>query len=81
MQQEVLPEKAGVLPPWQEVPREAIVTLDQLRAYKGIDLPILFLSYPWLDRAHPDPQGTMKETLAPLFAAVVRYLDAEGGGA
>jgi len=73
-------ETKGVLPAWQELPREAEVTLGALRAYTGVDLPILFLSYPWLDRSHPDPHGTMLQTLAPLLSAVVRYLDKGGGG-
>ena len=42
---EVLPEREGVVPAWQEVPPEALVTLDDLRhTTMGTFLPVLVLS-------------------------------------
>ena len=75
----VMAEKAGVLPAWQQLPPEAPVSVERLRAYTGVDLPILFFSYPWLDRAHPDPTGAMFGSVRPLLRAVVSYLDSGGG--
>jgi len=74
-------ERRGVLPAWQELPSGAEVSLTSLRAYTGVDLPIIFLSYPWLSREHPDPTGVLFASLLPLLEACNRYCDSEAGGA
>ena len=67
------------IPSWQALPPEAVVQKAQLEAYTGIGLPILVLSYPWLDRRHPDPHRQHLKTLRPLLNAIVAYCDEEGG--
>ena len=59
------------IPSWQALPPEAEVQKAQLEAYMGIGLPVLVLSYPWLDRRHPDPQRHHLKMLRPLLDAIV----------
>ena len=45
---EVMPEREGVIPAWQDVPPEAVVTLEDLRhTTMKLNLPIAVLSYGW----------------------------------
>lgn len=57
-----------------------MISLDSLRAYTGVDLPILFFSYPWLARHHPDPTGELFARVRPLLEAAIVYCDEEAGG-
>jgi hypothetical protein len=48
---EVMPERAGVVPAWQDVPPEAVVRLEDLRhTTMKLYLPIAVLSYGWAAR-------------------------------
>ena len=48
---EVMPEREGVIPAWQDVPPEAVVKLEDLRHTTMISfLPIAVLSYGWAAR-------------------------------
>ena len=48
---EVMPEREGVIPAWQDVPPEAVVKLDDLRHTTMMSfLPIAVLSYGWAAR-------------------------------
>ena len=48
---EVMPEREGVIPPWQDVPPEAVVKLEDLRhTTMELNLPIAVLSYGWAAR-------------------------------
>ena len=54
-----LGEAGGVVPRWQDVPIAARIdatSLWRLRRFRGFP-PIIVLSYPWLDRHHPDKHG------------------------
>ena len=58
---EVMPERKGVIPAWQDVPPEAVVTLEDLRhTTMQLFLPIAVLSYGWAARnqymASPRPE-------------------------
>jgi hypothetical protein len=69
-----LGEAGGVVPSWQECPREAFVSahnLWQLRCWGFINLPVLVLSYPWLDREHPDRLGEQLKRLVGVLRAFV----------
>lgn len=49
----VMPERRGVVPAWQQVPPDAVSTLEELQyssAYLSGHLPIAVLSYGWLPR-------------------------------
>lgn len=69
---EVMPEREGVVPAWQELPPQAVVTLAALRntTLLGI-LPIAVLSYGWASRAHPDPTGEQLRRLQPALEAML----------
>ena len=65
----------------QELPREAFVTVDQLRSATRIQdegLRILVLSYGWMTRLHPDPLGENLQRLAGVFALYSRTLGIHG---
>ena len=48
---EVMPEREGVIPAWQDVPPEAVVKLEDLRhTTMSLNLPIAVLSYGWAAR-------------------------------
>lgn len=69
-----LGEAGGVVPSWQECPREAFITVQslwQLRCWGFINLPVLVLSYPWLDREHPDRLGEQLKRLVGVLRAFI----------
>jgi len=69
---EVMPERNGVVPPWQQVPPEATVGLAQLRrTTMALQLPIGVMSYGWAARDHPDPTGEQLRRLVPALEAMV----------
>ena len=65
-----LGEAGGVVPRWQDVPAAARInaaSVWRLRRYDGV--PILVLSYPWLDRHHPDKHGATLRRILPILRA------------
>ena len=62
-----------VLPPWQLLPAEAMVSLAKLQQWGNDELPVGVLSYGWVSAAHPDPSGEQLQHLVPTLAAVVRF--------
>ena len=63
---EVMPERKGVVPAWQDVPPEAKLSLATLRDTPrgGYRLPIAVLSYGWAAKGHCDPSGALLRRLA-----------------
>ena len=49
----------GVIPAWQQLPKEAVVEVEKLRysSFREMMMPVGVLSYGWASRAHPDPTG------------------------
>ena len=63
----------GVVPAYQNVPPEAVVHLDDLRASTmPLMLPVAVLSYGWAARHHPDETGAQLQALVPALQAMVR---------
>ena len=63
---------AGVVPCWQDVPDAARINAAnvwRLRGYNSLGVPILVLSYPWLDRHHPDKLGATLQRILPILRA------------
>lgn len=69
---EVMRDREGIVPAWQELPADAEVKIEQLRASKwSSGLPIGVLSYGWASASHPDPTGEQLRNLVPLLEAIV----------
>ena len=69
---EVMPEREGVIPPWQLVPPEATVGLAELRrSTMELQLPVAITSYGWAAQRHPDPTGEQLQRLVPALEAMV----------
>ena len=69
---EVMPEREGVIPPWQLVPPEATVGLAELRrTTMAFQLPVAITSYGWAAQRHPDPTGEQLQRLVPALEAMV----------
>jgi len=69
---EVMPERKGVVPPWQLLPAEAKLDLATLRkTTMKFVLPIAVLSYGWAAPHHPDPTGAQLQRLVPVLEAMV----------
>jgi len=70
-----LAEAGGVVPRWQDLPHEAAIGPNEawrLRCWdRMFKLPVLVLSYPWLDAIHPDREGEQLRRLLPIFKAMV----------
>ena len=65
---EVMPERKGVEPAWQDVPPEAKLSLTALRkTTMGLKLPIAVLSYGWAGRGHCDPTEALLRRLKPVL--------------
>ena len=64
---EVMSERKGVVPAWQQLPPEAKLTLSQLRQTTMNVLPVAVLSYGWASRSHPDPTGHLLRRLIPVL--------------
>ena len=70
---EVMPERKGIVPPWQLVPPEAKVSLATLRrSTMTLCLPVCVLSYGWAAQNHPDPTGALLRRLKPVLEMMVR---------
>ena len=72
---EVMPERKGVVPAWQQLPPDAEVHLSELQTTTA-GLPVGVLSYGWASSSHPDPTGVQLQQLVPLLTAIVADLDA-----
>ena len=71
---EAMPEREGVVPPWQLLPPEAKVTLQELRQTKMYNgLPVAVLSYGWAAKGHPDPTGAQLRSLIPALRSMVKW--------
>lgn len=75
----------ATLPRNQDLPESAKITaanIDMLRNHswnRRFSLPVLVLSYPWLDRDHPDRNGAQLRAITPILQAMLRELSDEGG--
>ena len=67
------------MPRWQELPEAARITPANVwrlkaAAYDYGQLPVLVLSYPWLDKDHPDRMGETLRRVAPVLRAWLAYV-------
>ena len=70
----VMPEREGVVPAWQQLPSEAIVSLTQLRQTTCvIGLPVAVLSYGWAAKHHPDPTGEQLRRMLPALRSMKNF--------
>ena len=73
-----LADRGGILPRCQDVPAKAKVSLSEMEAWDDqYTVGVLVISYPWLDRNHPDPHGEQLRKLAfvmKAFAAKARTI-------
>ena len=64
----------GIVPSWKDVPASARINSSnvwRLRCWDAGDcLPVIVLSYPWLDKEHPDRLGEQLRRLLPVLQAV-----------
>ena len=70
------------MPRWQDVPAAARInaaSVWRLRGFSGDWLPILVLSYPWLDRHHPDKHGATLRRILPILRACREEALEKGG--
>lgn len=71
-----LHEAGGIVPRYQSMPRAAIINSSTAWRLKiawqetGC-LPVLVLSYPWLDKHHPDRLGEQLGTVVPVLRAML----------
>jgi hypothetical protein len=68
-----LADGGGVLCRRQELPDEAFLSLPELKAACLLSdaLPIIALSYAWLQRDHPDPKGNTLRRVAEVLRAAL----------
>eukprot|EP00035_Acanthoeca_spectabilis_P029726 m.6178 g.6178 ORF g.6178 m.6178 type:complete len:581 (+) comp3807_c0_seq1:136-1878(+) len=73
----------GVMPRMQDLPKSARITQDtlwRLQSWKvNFALPIVVLSYPWLESTHPDRHGVLLRGIADILALVASEAVAHGG--
>ena len=75
----VMPEREGVVPAWQQVPSEAIVSLTQLRQSGYVrGLPVAVLSYGWAAKHHPDPTGEQLRRMLPALRSMKNFKNSTG---
>ena len=78
-----LADNGGILPRWQELPAEAKVALAEMEQWdfgpEGEWLPVLVISYPWLDRDHPDMAGELLRRVAFVLKAFASSCDISPG--
>ena len=71
-------ELGGTVPRCQDVPNAAVLTASTVWrlaiAADFCELPVLVLSYPWLDFWHPDRLGAQLRGLLKLFKAYLKYV-------
>ena len=69
---EVMPERKGVVPAWQQLPPEATLDLATLRQTTMYGcLPVAVLSYGWAAADEPDPTGALLRQLVPVLERMV----------
>jgi hypothetical protein len=73
-------DKGGLLPRCQDLPAEAVVTLEDLEKgdFYGL-LAALVISCPWLDAGHPDQDGEQLARLAFVLKAFATKAGEKGG--
>ena len=77
----VMPEREGVVPAWQQLPSEAIVSLTQLRESTwNFGLPVAVLSYGWAAKHHPDPTGEQLRRMLPALRSMKNFKNSFLGG-
>ena len=70
----VMPEREGVVPAWQQLPSDAIVSLTQLRQTTyWASLPVAVLSYGWAAKHHPDPTGEQLRRMLPALRSMKNF--------
>ena len=75
----VMPEREGVVPAWQQLPSEAIVSLTQLRQTTYLaGLPVAVLSYGWAAKHHPDPTGEQLRRMLPALRSMKNFKEGFG---
>ena len=76
-------ELGGTVPRCQDVPSAAVLTASTVWrlaiAADVCQLPVLVLSYPWLDFWHPDRLGAQLRGLLKLFKAYLEYVRGKHG--
>ena len=76
-------ELGGTVPRCQDVPNAAVLTASTVWrlaiAAHTCQLPVLVLSYPWLDFWHPDRLGAQLRGLLKLFKAYLKYVRRKHG--
>ena len=76
-------ELGGTVPRCQDVPNAAVLTTSMVWrlaiAANFSQLPVLVLSYPWLDFWHPDRLGAQLRGLLKLFKAYLKFLRGKHG--
>ena len=78
---EVLPERKGIVPAWQQLPDEAKLDLATLRkSTMRFFLPVAVLSYGWAAADQPDPTGALLQSLVPVLEAMVHSCEHGIGG-
>ena len=76
----VMPEREGVVPAWQQLPSEAIVSLTQLRKSRyRFGLPVAVLSYGWAAKHHPDPTGEQLRRMLPALRSMKNFKNPGNG--
>ena len=77
-----LAQAGGVLPRAQELPASAKITPATCWRLQGwpelFSTPVLVLSYPWLDRSHPDRHGVLLRAVAPILRGMIAAAEAKG---
>ena len=72
-----LHEHGGIVPRWQDCPESAHLNRSTLWRLYGwermFSLPILVLSYPWLDAVMPDRLGEMLARLVPILRLMLPF--------
>ena len=71
---ELAAKPGGTILRRQDLPPEAFVSVDELKAAGRIDfsLRIILCSYPWMHPKHPDPRGETLRLLARVLRAYLR---------
>ena len=77
-----LADAGGIVPRWQELPEAARITPANVWRLKAAardgQLPVLVLSYPWLDKDHPDRMGETLRRVAPVLRAWLADVTKDG---
>jgi hypothetical protein len=68
-----LADQGGIVPRLQELPCSAKITTENIWQCRwgGPSRSVLVISYPWLDRFHPDREGVQLRRIAPVLQAML----------